>query len=413
MNAPALQGNLSTFSLEDVLKFVEEKAHTGVFEIAQDSGNMLVYFEQGQVICFSGCLDGAKIGRLLFRRSVIGRQDFERLSQVRDADFFKALSEVFARADASMKSVLSECLRLQEKEETVLLFSLKEGNFSFTPQPIECPKPLQCRMPIAQFIQTGRQLSTQWKQVQTILSNPNLYPQIPDLDVIALEECKPAFELWLVLSVLDGRRSVGELAKISPWGRFETLSGLVRFLQKKLVILAENPAPRPAPVALEEQSLPQETGGFLASFRGKEQRSYQPQTKAGVAALMVEGFLESLTSRKDTPLDPATIKSAWDEVLTIFPLADLVSVSPDGADVSRLENLLQIWSDSESACEVVESSAEALKRFAESLFRIASTQIGEKKAQSMYSKVCSGISKRTDLPVSAEQLQALGLDKQA
>jgi len=170
---------------------------------------------------------------------------------------------------------------------------------------------------------------------------------------------------------------------------------------------------RPALVSRSTVSVPQETGGFLASFRGKEQHSYQPRTKAGVAALVVEGFLESLNSRKEIQLDATAVKSAWAEALVLFPMADLLNVSGEGADVSLLEDLLDTWADSESTRDVVESSAEALKRFSESLLRIASTQMGDKKAQSLYAKVCSGLAKRTDLPITAEEMRALGLDKQA
>jgi len=344
MSGTALQGNLSTFSLQDVLEFVDEKKHTGVLEIAQDHETMQVYFERGKVVCFSGLLDGSKIGRLLYRRGIIGKSQYESLSGLQNDTFCSALGTTVELTDAVAKEQLVDCLRIQEIEETVALFSLTEGNFKFSLQETKFPGLLRRNVAIPEFLEKGKQLRAHWKQIQTALPNQDLFPRIPDLDKVELEKMDPKVDLWTTLAVVDGRRSVSELARISPWGRFATLSGLAQFVQKRFLSLSEEPLAGPFRPSLKRpiEKTHEGGGGFLASFMAKESDSgYRPRTKVGLVAELLGEFLEGLKARKEFSLQQDFLKSSWRNVLIAFPSADLVDVLNDCVDVSHLEGLLE------------------------------------------------------------------------
>jgi len=412
MSEIALQGNLSTFSIEDALNFINEKSQTGRLEIVHGDEHIVVYFEQGLVVGLNGLLDGSKIGTLLHRQSALSLAALDKIESTSGAEFIKAISSIL---NNDIKAVLQVCLDIQQTEEMVDIFTMKEGNFQFeTSLDVQIPDILRLNISVPEFLENGVELRDKWLQIQSALSNNKLIPQIVDLEAIDIEPIRPSAESWLALAVLDGRRSISEIAKISPWGRYATLLGICEFLAAKLITLESKPLPSPENQAPEPPSeVAEDSGGFFKSLRGKGQIASQPiHSLTGFLADFAQRFLAAYLPAEEQPSSSAVLYSIWQEAAMHHPLSDLIRISGNSVNVSCLEKTVSTWSDEKTAKEVLENSKSALTELIQRLYDDAIERIGEKKALSIYTKVYASLANRTDLPVSQEEIQALGLEKQ-
>ena len=410
----ALQGNLNTFSLRDVLQFADEKGQSGRLNIARDAEGKIVYFRKGQVVSFSGMLDGAKLGPLLHRRGCISQADLETLRQSSEQDLPKSIEAVLDLDDPLQKNALDDCLGIQQTEETVDLFSLKEGNFQFVIEDIEFPQFFERVTSVQDFLQFGMDVQKRWVEAQEVLQDRDLVPQIGELDDLDVEKFASETESWLALAVVDGKHNVSELLLMSPHGRFATLCGLAHFVKEGAIVLRPEPVKKSVLTAAAEDDIemPEQTGGLLASLKGKDKASgSQSRTLAGVVAEFVCQFIDSCLSRKEFELPEAFLADCWQEILLAYPLADQVVIVPKGVSVFLLEETVRTFNDELCTAEVITSTCQALKLLAGRVFNLAGEQIGERKALSLYGKCYSSIIRRQDLPVPVEELQLLGLEK--
>ena len=134
-----LKGDLSSFSLGEILQSLTINNHTGTLRIADSDGaERLIFFSQGEISLFSnGPTRNLRIGEVLVRLGVITSEDLdEALRQQREVK--KLLGQILLDDGKVSESDIRRALTTKIQEEIYDLFLWTEGVFEFHMG--ECPE---------------------------------------------------------------------------------------------------------------------------------------------------------------------------------------------------------------------------------------------------------------------------------
>lgn len=142
--APAMQGDISAITLENVFQLCDFAALTGKLEIESPSNCGIFYFRNGTLIHGLLRINQRKIGQLLLEAQVITQQQLDeclRLHQQLGADH--RLGQILLKMGYIKPGWLDKSLLAQVKEAFFETLSWQEGTFKFYPNQAPTPDTAQ------------------------------------------------------------------------------------------------------------------------------------------------------------------------------------------------------------------------------------------------------------------------------
>jgi hypothetical protein len=392
-----LEGNLSSFQLADVLKFLAMGRMTGMLGLASGQRSVGLLIGEGKIRGVTGADQDRVLGQLLARAGAMDRRRLqEAMDLLRDQrGGARRLASLLLERRWIDREALRRALALQVKEELWEVFGWTDGKFRFEhgPLPDNIGEEELIDLPIEPLIAEANEQLERWRAIESALGRQDaIYGVSPKIKAIPDAPLPPA--AWRVLSLIDGRHTVGGLLDLSGLGKFETLEALDHLLNRGMIEQLARPrdgTPKPTPkppVATPSASAPppssappaatvlaEETGGgLLGRFRlrrraaapssggDKEPAGLSPSSPSAMSASTSSSPVKCLTGAgcacallnrlaawlaeeavaRNVAL-PATLADLWRAEADRRPRADLARVSADGGlEVERLEGYARL-----------------------------------------------------------------------
>jgi hypothetical protein len=229
-----LEGTLDAFNLSDILQLLSSTNKTGVLHLRCGDGHATVHLREGAV---SGARSDA--GRQALGRRMIGA------GLVDDEALAAAIEQVVDEPGMGLGRALAggglqQALVVQAATEQVTdavfeLLSWHNGEFTFVMDELD-PDDLGMSVPVEEVLAEGRRRLESWAELAAVLPS--------SASVLSLSPCPdgdPAVtrEQWVLLSLVDGVRTVSELVALSGRGEYLVVSLLAVLLERGLLVVGE------------------------------------------------------------------------------------------------------------------------------------------------------------------------------
>ena len=242
------RGALSHYSLADILIGFQKTLKTGILDIKQGAMNKILYIRKGDVIYAFSNQPEDQLGRLLLRRRGI-TQEQHAFAMEQERKTGRRYPEILVRAGILSAERLVSFRKLQLQMIIKSLFTATDAQFEFHRKSFSLPDIPSLSAPIANII-----FHEVKKSADVVLLEEYLLDRVVDFSPtplnlfqhINLEDHDRA-----IISLVDGKTTIEEITKLSPYDASNTLKTLYAFLETRILEIKPNKA-TPQGIAFEE-----------------------------------------------------------------------------------------------------------------------------------------------------------------
>ena len=237
----ALAGDIGACGgLLDIINLIKASSWTGALSVTARNTRRTIYFRNGEVRTASSNLAEDRLGQILYRFGIITRQQMDQaLAKVGPGS---KMGQVLVQMGAVTAPDLYRWVTRQVEEIFYALLLVREGEFYFERDGKE-PAGANLALPTQSLLLEGCRRMDELSYFRAKLKSSGVV-------LSRREDAKPPPELSRVqhelLELVDGHRTLAELARLSHLGEFEATHAAFGLLQAGLVEVHEGPPKREA-----------------------------------------------------------------------------------------------------------------------------------------------------------------------
>ncbi|MEX2528334.1 MAG: DUF4388 domain-containing protein [Gemmatimonadota bacterium] len=242
----AIEGSLSDVNLADICQLLAMGRKSGCLRVTDRTNFGYIFFEKGRVTYASVLNRPDRLGELLVRNKIITRPQLSSAMESQAHHPGRRLGQLLVEQGYLTEEQLQRYVTIQIEEAVFHLFSWERGSFHFNPdqRPDEDPSLLVSINAEGLLLEGARRVD-EWSVIEK---------KIPSMDLLFTlvrdprgeGEVELTGEQGKLLPLLDGSRTVEELARDAGLVEFEAARGLYGLLQAGF---AERSGRREAPPA--------------------------------------------------------------------------------------------------------------------------------------------------------------------
>ncbi len=226
----AIKGSLKEASLADVCQLLSMGQKTGCLSITDRSRFGQIYFERGRITFARIVNRRDRLGDLLVRDGRLTPQQLREVLEVQSRDPDRRVGELLVASGHITHDELSGIIRFQIEEAIYHLFTWSRGSFFFeVDERPEFADLLVSINPESLLLEAARRID-EWSLIEK---------KIPSLDLLFEVESTRLRELGveltneqeLIITLLDGRHTVQEIADDTGIGEFDVGKALFGLIQ--------------------------------------------------------------------------------------------------------------------------------------------------------------------------------------
>ena len=244
----AIRGNLREVSLPDVLQLLALGQKTGCLAVSDRSNLGHVHFDNGNISYASIVNRRDRLGDLLVKNGLVRPAELAAAVEEQASRDGVRLGEILIEWGAIDRGQLEKYIRLQIEEAVYTLFTWTQGSFSFEPDQRPEEGSMLVRINPESLLLEGARRVDEWTLIEKRIPSFDLVFSTTDRarDEAGTEDLTR--EQRVVMGLLDGRRSVREVADESGLIEFDAGKALFGLVQAGFA----HPTGRRVPAALRE-----------------------------------------------------------------------------------------------------------------------------------------------------------------
>ena len=232
-------GTLDDFTLPEILRMLAFSKKSGVLHVSRKAGTGRITFSDGAVVNAETELSSTRLGQKLLGAGKLTPGQLRESLDVQ-ATTGERLGRVLLASEAVTKSDLEQAVRSQIEEAAYELMCWEAGEFSWQPGAGE-PE-AEISIDIEELMRDVETRLEQRTDVQLRLSKPGATPRMVEQAPHGPGDINIRPEQWRVLVLVDGRRSVGELALAAGVAEVDVIRTLNDLASAGLVEVREEDA---------------------------------------------------------------------------------------------------------------------------------------------------------------------------
>lgn len=244
------RGTLDDFTLPEILRMLAFSQKTGTLKVSRRAGNGRVTFRKGKVVYAETELSSSRLGQKLVSA---GKLSPTQLRQNLDAQATTGdrLGRILLANDAVTRDDLQDAIRAQIEDSAYELMCWEAGEFTWEPGAQEGDD-TEVALDVDDLMLdvTGR-LQEQ-DQMKRQLEAPGAVPALVAHPAQGPGDINISPQQWRVLVLVDGRRTVDELAAAAGFPVAETVATLHELVVAGLIEVGAAAPPAPEPQPAEE-----------------------------------------------------------------------------------------------------------------------------------------------------------------
>jgi hypothetical protein len=248
-----LQGNIERFTLPEVFQLIAAGRKSGTLGIQKDQSIVMVYFKEGNITYGYGPRETFHLGQLLKERGALTAQQLEEAVNIQaKTENSKRLGEILISRGFIDRADLERVVTEQVEHLLHSLLSWQSGSFKFYENQFPTDEEITVNFSVENVILEGLRRVDEMNMVKETL---------PDLDAVYTISASQGgrtravalqAEEWNIMALVDGRRTINEICKVSPLGREESLKKLAQLKLAGLITKTDKRGSHPDSHELEK-----------------------------------------------------------------------------------------------------------------------------------------------------------------
>lgn len=228
-----LKGSLEHFALADIFRLLSWAKKTGKIEVARSVGQGKVFFRDGEVYYAESSLSREPLGQKLIRSGMLTEANLRRALE-QNTRSGEMIGQILLSNGWVTEHQLQTALKQQIEDSVFDMLSSKEGTFAFSPG-VVADIDVEISVSVENLIMEASRRLDEMELIRR---------KIPSLDTVLRMSSKPpegaaeiniTAEEWRMLVLVDGERSITEIAQAVGKDSFGTLRALYGLVNSGLV----------------------------------------------------------------------------------------------------------------------------------------------------------------------------------
>jgi len=232
----ALQGDLRTFELPDLLSLIAASRRNGMLVVTRGDEEKSLCFSDGLLIYASSTTERERLGEVLVRERLLDGTDVIKARKIQH-DTGERLGTVLVSHNFLPPAKLVLALKAQAQEIITSLFQWWSGKFEFVDGSYPYPSPIVVGFNLQALIMEATKTVDDWARIKRVLPDLSLYLGINARLAQNVQSVFLQRQEWEMLSLIDGHRHIQEICSLSRYSDLETCEILANLVGRGLLLV--------------------------------------------------------------------------------------------------------------------------------------------------------------------------------
>jgi hypothetical protein len=254
----ALKGDLHDFPIASLFNLVNLAGKTGMLVVQGRNRSASIYFRDGKLIQAVIGNQPEDLVTLLLRAGRISAEQANSVRQRARTQTDKELGLLLIGAGYCSQRDIVQSVKAHILDNVYPLFTWTEGSFYFEPGVIPPEDQVTITLNLENIIIEGTRSIKEWERLKDDLPNLDVALMFVAKPTTNMKEVQLSVEEWRVLSYVNPKNSVRQIAKACGMDEFQIRKTVYRLLQAGLVQIVRSEM-RPALASAQRMDAPKDT----------------------------------------------------------------------------------------------------------------------------------------------------------
>ncbi len=232
-----LQGKIGRFTLPEIFQLIAAGRKTGTLGIQRDDDIIMVYFKKGKIIYGYGPRQAFHLGELLREKGKItSAQLAEAVATQSTTSNSKRLGQILIEKQFITRADLEQVVKGQMEDLIYSILSWDSGSFKFYENQYPTEEEITVDISVENAILEGMRRIDEQNRINDIFPDDKIVLSLSGSPAERPGEISLKPEEWSILAMVDGRRTIAEIANLSKLSRLETLHRLAGLKMAGLIV---------------------------------------------------------------------------------------------------------------------------------------------------------------------------------
>ena len=234
----ALKGNLRDFSTTQLLNLINLARKTGTLTL-EGSQVATMSFREGKLIYATLGENGSSLAFVLQKSGILSEQQGEIIETKAAGTSDKQLGHMLIKAGYATQSDIIQSIRHHILDVAYRLFTWVEGLFRFDANQVPSSDRITVPIDLESVILEGSRRLQEWEHLQEELPDLDIRLRFPENPNARLQNVNLTIDEWRVVSFVNPRNSVRQIAKASNLSDFQIRRIVYGMIQAGLIEVVE------------------------------------------------------------------------------------------------------------------------------------------------------------------------------
>lgn len=240
----ALKGNLRDFSTTQLLNLINLARKTGTLSIQTDADSAQMSFREGKLIyAYMGNENGNHLAQILQNSGKLSAEQAQVIQSHAEGKSDKEIGHLLVTARRVTQNDIIQSVRQNVLDTVYKLFTWGEGLFRFDANKLPNSGYITIPIDLESVIMEGSRRLKEWEILQDELPDLDVALRFMDRPDARLRNINLTVEEWRVVSFVNPRNSIRQIAKANNLSDFEIRRIVYGMLQAGLVEFVNKPKP--------------------------------------------------------------------------------------------------------------------------------------------------------------------------
>ncbi|MCA9953148.1 MAG: DUF4388 domain-containing protein [Ardenticatenaceae bacterium] len=242
----ALKGNLRDFSTTQLLNLINLARKTGTLSIQTEAESAQMSFREGKLIyAYMGHDNGNHLAQILQNSGKLSPEQAQVIQSHAEGKSDKEIGHLLVTARRVTQNDIIQSVRQSVLDTVYKLFTWGEGVFRFDANKLPNSGYITIPIDLESVIMEGSRRLKEWEILQEELPDLDVALRFTDRPDARLRNINLTVEEWRVVSFVNPRNSIRQIAKANNLSDFEIRRIVYGMLQAGLVEFVNQPKPAP------------------------------------------------------------------------------------------------------------------------------------------------------------------------
>jgi len=240
----ALKGNLRDFSTTQLLNLINLARKTGTLSLQTDGESAQMSFREGKLIyAYMGSDNGNHLAQILQNSGKLSSEQAQVIQSHAKGKSDKEIGHLLVTARRVTQNDIIQSVRQNVLDTVYKLFTWGEGLFRFDANKLPNSGYITIPIDLESVIMEGSRRLKEWEILQDELPDLDVALRFTDRPDARLRNINLTVEEWRVVSFVNPRNSIRQIAKANNLSDFEIRRIVYGMLQAGLVEFVSRPKP--------------------------------------------------------------------------------------------------------------------------------------------------------------------------